>query len=156
MTTSSAACKETDTVRRACGFTPGDPRSPRLLRDGQKRGLEAGRYVRAEDLPRSVELRAVAVEQLPGRRRRKPGRVHGDRDPVNTAAWAEGCTRETGDEVLIIDSTRELLSTGRFEFERRPAIMLKGKREQVELWVARAKALVSSSCRSAASAPVAN
>jgi hypothetical protein len=57
--------------------------------------------------------------------------------------------------VLIIDSTPELVSTGRFAFERVPAIMRKGKRDQVELWVARAKALVSSS-RSAASAPVAD
>ena len=57
--------------------------------------------------------------------------------------------------MLIIDSTPELVSTGRFAFERVPAIMRKGKRDQVELWVARAKALVSSS-RSAASAPVAD
>jgi membrane protein len=44
------------------------------------------------------------------------------------------------------------MSMGRFAFERVPAIMLKGKRDQVELWVAPAKALVSSSVRSAASA----
>ena len=68
----------------------------------------------------------------------------------------EGCIRETDDEVLIIDSTPELVSMGRLVFERVPAIMLKGKRDQVELWVARAKALVSPSVRSAASAPVAD
>jgi len=32
----------------------------------------------------------------------------------------EGCTRETGDKVLITDSTPELRSTGRFAFERVP------------------------------------
>jgi hypothetical protein len=74
----------------------------------------------------------------------------------HTAARVEGCIRETDDEVLTIDATPKPVSTGRFAFERVPAIMLKGNRDQVELWVARAKALVSSSVRSAASAPVAD
>jgi hypothetical protein len=48
---------------------------------------------------------AVAAAQLAGGRRRQPGQVHGDRDPVNPGARIEGCIRATDDEVLIIDST---------------------------------------------------
>jgi hypothetical protein len=62
--------------------------------------------------------RAVAAAQLAGGRRRQPGQVHGDRDPVNPGARIEGCIRATDDEVLIIDSTPELVSTGRFASER--------------------------------------
>jgi class 3 adenylate cyclase len=61
-------------------------------------------------------------------------------DTVNTAARVEAATRETGDEVLITESTRALLSDGRFEFEGRPSVPLKGKREQVRLWAPRARA----------------
>jgi class 3 adenylate cyclase len=64
-------------------------------------------------------------------------------DTVNTAARVEAATRETGDEVLITESTRALLSDGRFEFEGRPSVPLKGKREQVRLWAPRARAGVS-------------
>jgi hypothetical protein len=49
--------------------------------------------------------RAVAAAELAGRRRRQPGRVHVDRDPVNAGARVEGCIRETDDDMLIIDST---------------------------------------------------
>lgn len=55
-------------------------------------------------------------------------------DAVNTAARVEAATRETGDDVLITDSTRALLADGEFAFEARPAVPLKGKREPVRLW----------------------
>jgi adenylate cyclase len=54
-------------------------------------------------------------------------------DAVNTAARVEAATRETGDHVLITDATRALLPDGRFAFEERPPMPLKGKREEVGL-----------------------
>jgi adenylate cyclase len=58
-------------------------------------------------------------------------------DTVNTASRVEAATRETGDDVLITDATRALLRPGRIEFEERPPVPLKGKREEVRLWVPR-------------------
>jgi class 3 adenylate cyclase len=58
-------------------------------------------------------------------------------DTVNTAARVEAATRETGDDVLITEYTRELLPEGRFEFEERPPVPLKGKRTKVKLWAPR-------------------
>jgi class 3 adenylate cyclase len=58
-------------------------------------------------------------------------------DTVNTAARVEAATRETGDDVLITEYTRELLPDGRFEFEERPPVPLKGKRTKVNLWAPR-------------------
>jgi class 3 adenylate cyclase len=49
----------------------------------------------------------------------------------------EAATRDTGDDVLITDATRMQLPDGRFEFEERPPVPLKGKREEVRLWVPR-------------------
>jgi class 3 adenylate cyclase len=54
-------------------------------------------------------------------------------DTVNTAARVEAATRETGDDVLVTEVTRELLPPDRFAFEERPPMPLKGKREQVRL-----------------------
>jgi class 3 adenylate cyclase len=59
-------------------------------------------------------------------------------DPVNTASRVEAATRETGDHVLITESTKEELPSERFEFAERPPVPLKGKREQVQLWAPRA------------------
>jgi class 3 adenylate cyclase len=58
-------------------------------------------------------------------------------DTVNTAARVEAATRQTGDDVLITESTRKLLPEGRFEFEERPPVPLKGKRTKVQLWAPR-------------------
>jgi adenylate cyclase len=55
-------------------------------------------------------------------------------DAVNTASRVETATRETGDELLITDSTRAALSAGRFQLAPRRAVELKGKRERVALW----------------------
>jgi adenylate cyclase len=55
-------------------------------------------------------------------------------DAVNTAARVESATRSTGDDVLITDSTRGLLSSGDSRWQRRPALPLKGKSEKVELF----------------------
>jgi class 3 adenylate cyclase len=49
----------------------------------------------------------------------------------------EAATRTTGDDVLITESTRELLPEGQFEFEERPPVPLKGKRTKVRLWAPR-------------------
>jgi class 3 adenylate cyclase len=59
-------------------------------------------------------------------------------DAVNTASRVETATRETGDDLLITDATRALLPEGHFEFSERPPVPLKGKREEVRLWVPRA------------------
>src|SRR5581483_10143359 len=58
-------------------------------------------------------------------------------DTVNTASRVEAATRDTGDDVLITQATRAQLAPGRFEFEERPPVPLKGKREEVRLWVPR-------------------
>jgi adenylate cyclase len=54
-------------------------------------------------------------------------------DPVNVAARVEAETRVTGDEVLITESTRELLGQA-FELESRGPRRLKGKGEPPELF----------------------
>jgi adenylate cyclase len=55
-------------------------------------------------------------------------------DVVNTASRVEAATRETGDDILITESTRELLTRDFEAFERRPVIALKGKTETVRLF----------------------
>lgn len=55
-------------------------------------------------------------------------------DAVNTAARVEAATRHTGDDVLITDDTRALLSEGRDRWVERPSIPLKGKRAEVRLF----------------------
>jgi class 3 adenylate cyclase len=62
-------------------------------------------------------------------------------DAVNTAARVEAATRDTGDDVLITDATRLLLTGDGLEFEERPPVPLKGKRELVRLWAPRAAVL---------------
>jgi class 3 adenylate cyclase len=58
-------------------------------------------------------------------------------DAVNTAARVEAATRETGDNILITEATRERLGPVRFEFEERPPVPLKGKRAEVRLFALR-------------------
>jgi class 3 adenylate cyclase len=55
-------------------------------------------------------------------------------DPVNTAARVEEVTRVTGDDVLITEATRQLLTRDFGRLERRPSAPLKGKSERVPLW----------------------
>jgi class 3 adenylate cyclase len=55
-------------------------------------------------------------------------------DVVNTASRVESATREVGDDVLITESCRMLLTPGRVALEARGVVELKGKREQVRLW----------------------
>lgn len=54
-------------------------------------------------------------------------------DAVNTAARVEAATRRTGDDVLITEATRALLTEER-ELRPRGGIELKGKAEPVELY----------------------
>ena len=53
---------------------------------------------------------------------------------MNTAARVETATRETGDDILITEATRELLTRDFEAFERRPVIALKGKSDTVRLF----------------------
>jgi adenylate cyclase len=55
-------------------------------------------------------------------------------DVVNTAARVEAATRQTGDDVLITDSTLGLLSGDGTRWAERPAIELKGKTRAVALY----------------------
>jgi adenylate cyclase len=55
-------------------------------------------------------------------------------DVVNTASRVEAATRTTGDDILITEATRELLTQDFEAFERRPTIALKGKTETVRLF----------------------
>ncbi len=57
-------------------------------------------------------------------------------DPVNVAARVEAATRELGEEVLITDATRRLLS-GQIEVLSRGPQELRGKSEPIELWAPR-------------------
>jgi adenylate cyclase len=59
-------------------------------------------------------------------------------DTVNTAARVEAATRETGDDVLITESTRERLCSDVLDFEERPPVPLRGKSVPVRLWAPRA------------------
>jgi adenylate cyclase len=54
-------------------------------------------------------------------------------DAVNTAARVEEATRISGDEILVTEATRCLLTRDCGGFEPREAIPLKGKREPVQL-----------------------
>jgi adenylate cyclase len=54
-------------------------------------------------------------------------------DPVNTAARVESATRETGDDLLITETTLALLD-GELAWTERPTITLKGKSDQVRLY----------------------
>jgi adenylate cyclase len=58
-------------------------------------------------------------------------------DTVNTAARVESATRQTDDDVLITESTREALSRDHGEFDERPPVPLKGKSEAVRLYAPR-------------------
>jgi class 3 adenylate cyclase len=55
-------------------------------------------------------------------------------DAVNTAARVEAVTRQTGDDLLITEATRCLLTRDFGGFERRPTVELKGKTERVALY----------------------
>jgi adenylate cyclase len=55
-------------------------------------------------------------------------------DPVNTASRVEALTRETGDEILVTEATRCLLSDQGAGFEQRAETPLKGKAERVRVW----------------------
>lgn len=54
-------------------------------------------------------------------------------DAVNVAARVEAATRETGDDVLFTDATRQMF-TGRVDSVSRGALPLKGKAEPLELF----------------------
>jgi class 3 adenylate cyclase len=58
-------------------------------------------------------------------------------DAVNTASRVEAATRETGDRVLITDSTKQLLRSSAVELLECAPVELKGKREPVTLWAPR-------------------
>jgi adenylate cyclase len=58
-------------------------------------------------------------------------------DAVNTAARVESATRETGDDVLVTEATRDLLTADQDGWEERPAIPLKGKSDRVRLYAPR-------------------
>jgi class 3 adenylate cyclase len=58
-------------------------------------------------------------------------------DPVNTAARVEAATRQTGDDVLITETTLRALGSTAAGFEERPPVPLKGKAEPVRLYAPR-------------------
>ena len=55
-------------------------------------------------------------------------------DPVNTAARVEAATRQTGDDLLITETTLRALGPDGGDFEERPSAPLKGKTETVRLY----------------------
>jgi adenylate cyclase len=57
-------------------------------------------------------------------------------DAVNTAARVEEATRDTGDTILLTEETRRRLSLPYGGFAPRPGVVLKGKREPVDLYAA--------------------
>ena len=58
-------------------------------------------------------------------------------DAVNTAARVEELTRLTGDDVLVTEATKSLLTLPLCEFAERPTMALKGKSEKVRLYAPR-------------------
>jgi class 3 adenylate cyclase len=66
-------------------------------------------------------------------------------DAVNVAARVEAATRQTGDEILITDATRRLLTdSDRRETVAREGIPLKGKTESIALYALRP--VISAAC----------
>jgi class 3 adenylate cyclase len=59
---------------------------------------------------------------------------HSDHAPRAVAA-----ARETGDDVLITDATRELLQRAGFDLRERSSVPLKGKQREVRLWAPKAR-----------------
>lgn len=57
-------------------------------------------------------------------------------DAVNIAVRVESMTRETGDVVLVTESTRNAVDDGEVRFEERGDVMLKGKRDPVRVFAA--------------------
>jgi adenylate cyclase len=55
-------------------------------------------------------------------------------DAVNTASRVESVTRETGDDILITDETRRLLTREGGGFVERPTVALKGKTQVVRIF----------------------
>jgi class 3 adenylate cyclase len=70
-------------------------------------------------------------------------------DAVNIASRVEAATRETGDDVLITDATRELLPVGVSDLHERSSVPLKGKRMEVRLWAPKARRQRPSASRGA-------
>jgi adenylate cyclase len=58
-------------------------------------------------------------------------------DAVNTAARVESTTRQTGDDILITETTLRAIGPDGDDFEERPAVLLKGKAETVRLYAPR-------------------
>ena len=74
-------------------------------------------------------------------------------DPVNVAARVEEATRDTGDTILLTESTRALLSEEwRGRLEERGSIPLKGKSEPVALYALRREAVRPTATEAAAPA----
>jgi adenylate cyclase len=59
-------------------------------------------------------------------------------DAVNTAARVESATRQTDDDLLITETTRQALSNELGGWEERPPVTLKGKAQEVRLYGSRA------------------
>jgi class 3 adenylate cyclase len=74
-------------------------------------------------------------------------------DTVNTACRVEAATRETGDDVLITEATRERLSGEPARWTERPAIPLRGKRHDVRLYAPRVSRFSRANSASSARAP---
>jgi adenylate cyclase len=55
-------------------------------------------------------------------------------DPVNTAARVEAATRQTGDDLLITETTLHALGPEGTSFEERPSVPLRGKTASVRLY----------------------
>lgn len=75
-------------------------------------------------------------------------------DPVNVAARVEEATRETGDTILLTESSRALLSEEhRVRLEERGSIPLKGKSEPIPLYALREDGVRPAKPQSEAAAP---
>ena len=55
-------------------------------------------------------------------------------DPVNTAARVESATRQTGDDLLITEATRSLLTGDGEGWRQRSGVALKGKSRPVAVY----------------------
>jgi class 3 adenylate cyclase len=75
-------------------------------------------------------------------------------DPVNVAARVEEVTRETGDTILLTESTRALLGEGwRRRLEERGTMPLKGKSEPVAVYALRREGARPAEADEATAAP---
>ena len=112
--------------------------APRRLSDHADRALSAAREIKAAadevgdfEIGVGINSGEVVAGNIGGGGRLEFSVIG---DVVNVAARAEAATRETGDSILLTETTKAALNDGDAKFEKRSGVSLKGKAEDVALY----------------------